>query len=138
MLPNLTPATNVHELKPSDVSVMAALGDSITACNGCGAETVAQVGINNRGFSWSVGGNQSLETLLSLPNIIKKYNADVTGWSWSREVIRDQNDTHCSNNMECSQLNVAVPGAVNMGKNKGLGGGRGRSIVALPPPPMLL
>ena len=115
VLPNDSPAQTVHELKPSDVSVIAAMGDSITACNGCGAETVAQVAVNNRGYSWSAGGNQTLETILSLPNLIKKYNPDVTGWSWSREVIRDQNDTHCGNAMQCSQLNVAVPGAVNMG-----------------------
>ena len=32
-----------------------------------------------------------------------------------REVRRDRNDTHCDNNMYCSQLNVARPGATNRG-----------------------
>ena len=30
-----------------------------------------------------------------------------------REVIRDNNDTHCGLNQRCAQLNVAVGGAVN-------------------------
>ena len=84
MLPEYEPATNVHELKPSDIRVTAALGDSITAGYGIGAENVAQVAINNRGYSWSIGGNQSIDTLISIPNLLKKYNSDVTGWSWSR------------------------------------------------------
>ena len=83
-MPEYEPATNVHELKPSDIRVTAALGDSITAGYGIGAETVAQVAINNRGYSWSIGGNQSIDTLISIPNLLKKYNSDVTGWSWSR------------------------------------------------------
>ena len=32
-----------------------------------------------------------------------------------REVRTDRNDTHCGNNMYCSQLNVAEPGATNRG-----------------------
>ena len=84
MAPEYTPATTVHELKPSDVSVVAALGDSITACNGCGAQTKPGVAIENRGYSWAIGGNETLETSLTFANLLKKYNADVTGWSWSR------------------------------------------------------
>ena len=42
-----------------------------------------------------------------------------TTYSWCfyafnfREVIRDNNDTHCGLNQRCAQLNVAVGGAVN-------------------------
>ena len=84
MLPEYEPATNVHELKPSDVSVVAAMGDSITAGNGCGADLLPGVAIENRGYSWSVGGNATLNTSLTLANLIRMYNADVNGWSWSR------------------------------------------------------
>lgn len=63
------------------------MGDSITAGNGVGAETIPDVAINNRGFSWSIGGNQSLDTLVTIPNLLRMYGPDVTGWSWSRYVI---------------------------------------------------
>ena len=77
-------ATSVHALRPNDIRVMAAFGDSITAGNGLGAATAPGVAIENRGESWSVGGNQSIATILSIPNLIKQFNPDVTGWSWSR------------------------------------------------------
>ena len=77
------PATTVHELQPSDIRVVGAMGDSVTAGYGVGAETVSQVAINNRGFSWSIGGNETVTSMLSLPNILEMYRADVTGWSWS-------------------------------------------------------
>ena len=35
------------------------------------------------------------------------------GALYYREVIRDNNDTHCGLNQRCAQLNVAVGGAVN-------------------------
>ena len=77
-------ATNVHSLRPNDIRVIASFGDSITAGNGLGAGTAPGVGIENRGESWSVGGNQTIATMLTVPNLIKQFNADVTGWSWSR------------------------------------------------------
>ena len=66
---------------------MASFGDSITAGNGLGADQAIGVAIENRGESWSVGGNQTIETILTIPNLIKKFNPDVTGWSWSRYVF---------------------------------------------------
>ena len=95
MLPEYEPATNVHELKPSDVSVISAMGDSITAGNGCGAELLPGVAIENRGFSWAVGGNATLNTSLTLTNLIRMYNADVNGWSWSRCVLRQEMLNFC-------------------------------------------
>ena len=65
-------------------------GDSITAAFGVGADTLAGALINNRGFSWSIGGNETLNTSLTLPNIFKNFNEDVTGWSWSRYVYFKQ------------------------------------------------
>lgn len=78
------PATSVHALRPSDIRVVASFGDSITAGNGLGADNLPEVAVENRGESWSIGGNQTLDTVLTVPNIIKKFNPDVTGWSWSR------------------------------------------------------
>ena len=41
--PDMTPSaavpTSVHALKPSDIKIVAALGDSLTAANGAGTDT---------------------------------------------------------------------------------------------------
>ncbi|XP_077989701.1 phospholipase B1, membrane-associated-like [Glandiceps talaboti] len=101
--PSAERPTSVHELRPSDVDVMAALGDSITAGFGAGAETFAETGIQYRGISWSIGGDNSLEEgTLTLTNIIREYNPDVRGFSI---------DTGSHNNHNISRLNVAVGGA---------------------------
>jgi phospholipase B1 len=102
---------NVHELRPQDVDVMASFGDSITAGNGVGSNSLPGVAIENRGESWTIGGNGSIVDVLTLPNIIKKFNPNVRGWSWSRySEIGFRNDTHCAQGWNCAQLNVAEPG----------------------------
>ncbi|XP_070578249.1 phospholipase B1, membrane-associated-like [Ptychodera flava] len=95
--------TSVHRLRPADVNVVAALGDSITAANGAGAENLIQVAIQYRGLSWSVGGDESLNNgVLTLSNILRKYNPELKGFSI---------ETGSHTNVEISRLNVAVPGA---------------------------
>uniref|UniRef100_H2XTS6 Uncharacterized protein n=1 Tax=Ciona intestinalis TaxID=7719 RepID=H2XTS6_CIOIN len=70
-----------HELRPQDVDVVGAMGDSITAGNG--AEATHMIGILRefRGLSWSAGGDNTLETSITLPNILKKFNPQVKGYS---------------------------------------------------------
>lgn len=97
--------TSVHQLRPGDIKVVAAFGDSITAGNGLGAETLPQVAIENRGESFSIGGDESLEAgVVTLPNILRKFNPDLKGYS------------RCSStedNVYRSWFNVARPGATN-------------------------
>lgn len=50
-----TRPTSVHALRPGDIDVVGAMGDSLTAANGAGASNVFQVLIENRGVSWSIG-----------------------------------------------------------------------------------
>eukprot|EP00128_Syssomonas_multiformis_P010694 Colp12_sorted_trinity150504_noHs@7375 len=77
---DLPKAQHVGELKPSDISVTMALGDSITAGFGLKGlhinpyDEVAEV----RGISWSIGGDGDYNTV---PNFIKRYNPDVKGFS---------------------------------------------------------
>ncbi|KAI0237111.1 Phospholipase B1, membrane-associated [Lamellibrachia satsuma] len=79
--PNGPPKT-VHELRPSDINVIAAMGDSITAGHGLGAESIVDVLVKNRGESWSIGGDKSLdEGILTLTNLVRKYSPDVKGFS---------------------------------------------------------
>jgi phospholipase B1 len=59
--------------------------------------------IENRGSSWSVGGKSSLDELTTIPNLLKKYNPNLLGFSkfdnFAKQMGLDKNS-----------LNVAVSG----------------------------
>ncbi|XP_070834676.1 phospholipase B1, membrane-associated [Chaetodon trifascialis] len=95
--------TSVHELKPGDIKVVAAVGDSVTAANGVGAMTdnLLLVPIEYRGLSWSIGGDDNISTVTTLPNILREFNPSLTGFSVGRG----------SENSAKAFLNQAVPGA---------------------------
>ncbi|XP_070578243.1 phospholipase B1, membrane-associated-like [Ptychodera flava] len=99
--------TSVHELRPSDIKVIGALGDSLTAGNGIDASYIWQVLKQYRGLSWSIGGDKHLEEVTTLPNMLKKYNPNLAGYSIGTGSVKKT---------EISRLNVAVPGseAINM------------------------
>ncbi|KAI9543893.1 hypothetical protein NQZ68_004941 [Dissostichus eleginoides] len=98
-----SPPTSVHELRPGDVQVVAALGDSLTAGNGIASSknNVLDVLHQYRGLSWSIGGEENLTTVTTLPNILKYFNQNLTGFS----VGKGKQDT------SESFLNQAVAGA---------------------------
>ncbi|XP_048047269.1 phospholipase B1, membrane-associated isoform X1 [Megalobrama amblycephala] len=79
--PSDTTPTSVHRLRPADIKVVASLGDSITAGFGAKAENILQLADEERGVSWSIGGDDTLETVTTLPNILKKFNPSVFGFS---------------------------------------------------------
>ncbi|XP_062406298.1 phospholipase B1, membrane-associated-like [Sardina pilchardus] len=81
--PSPVTPTSVHELRPADIRVVAAIGDSLTAGNGLGASpnNLLQVLTQYRGLSWSVGGDKNLSHVTTLPNILKEFNGNVTGFS---------------------------------------------------------
>ncbi|XP_078503486.1 phospholipase B1, membrane-associated [Lissotriton helveticus] len=99
---NATP-TSVHALRPADVKVIAAVGDSLTAGNGIGSKPndVLDVLTQYRGLSWSVGGDHSLHTVTTLPNILREFNPSLTGFSTGKGDASKQNAFY----------NQAVPGA---------------------------
>uniref|UniRef100_A0A8D2E115 Phospholipase B1, membrane-associated n=1 Tax=Sciurus vulgaris TaxID=55149 RepID=A0A8D2E115_SCIVU len=101
--PSASPPTSVHALRPADIQVVAALGDSLTAGNGIGSEPgdLLDVTTQYRGLSYSSGGDGSLENVTTLPNILREFNGNLTGYAVG---IGDANDTHAF-------LNQAVPGA---------------------------
>ncbi|XP_058254299.1 phospholipase B1, membrane-associated isoform X2 [Hemibagrus wyckioides] len=82
--PSDTVPASVHRLRPGDVNVVAALGDSITAGFGAKAKNLLQLPNEERGVSWSIGGDGILETVTTLPNILKKFNPNVFGFSRGR------------------------------------------------------
>ncbi|XP_063239303.1 phospholipase B1, membrane-associated-like [Bacillus rossius redtenbacheri] len=80
--------SSVHRLRPGDIDVVAAMGDSLTAGNGIAGGNVMQVLIENKGMSWSIGGQATWREFLTLPNILKEYNPRLIGYcdhdTWSQ------------------------------------------------------
>ena len=82
----LPSATNVHELRPTDVRVIGAIGDSMTAALfakvsgvlGLLPGLIDKHSLEYRGVSWSIGGDSGVTTL---PNLIKHYNPSLSGYS---------------------------------------------------------
>ncbi|WAR18503.1 PLB1-like protein [Mya arenaria] len=92
--------TSVHSLRPMDIKVVGALGDSITAGTGITASTVIGLLREDRGLSWSVGGEKSVNEEETIPNILKVYNKELKGFSTGWGPVWT----------ESSHLNVANPG----------------------------
>ncbi|NXO14029.1 PLB1 Phospholipase, partial [Oriolus oriolus] len=99
--PSSPPATSVHSLKPADVKIVAALGDSLTAGSGIASDTLQDVITQYRGLSWSIGGDESLENVTTLPNIFREFNVTIMGYSTGTGSENDSN----------AFFNQAVPGA---------------------------
>ncbi|XP_043367421.1 phospholipase B1, membrane-associated [Dermochelys coriacea] len=102
--PSSSSPTSVHALKPADVQVIAALGDSLTAGNGIGADpnNILDMNTEYRGLAWSIGGDASLKNVTTLPNILREFNRNLTGYSTGTGGASEPN----------AFLNQAVPGAV--------------------------
>ncbi|XP_026673230.1 phospholipase B1, membrane-associated-like isoform X2 [Ceratina calcarata] len=98
-----TVPTSVHRLRPGDIDVIAALGDSLTAGAGIFASNLFQIGIENRGVAGSIGGQGTWRTYLTLPNILKEFNPKLVGYA-----LGDSLTTHPK-----SQLDVAETGAMS-------------------------
>jgi len=84
--PSPQPPTSVHQLRAGDIKVVAALGDSLTAALGSNAKTVIGLLVEYRGRSWSIGGDKSLEELVTLPNILKMFNPKVVGFTTGTDI----------------------------------------------------
>lgn len=74
-------AKTVHELTPYDIDIIAAFGDSLTAAFGAKAWTPVDLFIEYHGVSWSIGGDQTVDKVITLPNILKEYNHNLQGYS---------------------------------------------------------
>ncbi|XP_030893053.1 phospholipase B1, membrane-associated [Leptonychotes weddellii] len=90
--------TSVHELRPGDIKVVAAMGDSLTTALGAQPSNSSNLPTSWRGLSWSIGGDGILDTHTTLPNILKKFNPHILGFSTGTQE-------------ETAGLNVAVEGA---------------------------
>jgi phospholipase B1 len=101
--PSPTVPTSVHALRPADILHIAAIGDSLTAANGAKAFTIIGLLIEYRGVSWSMGGDSDLSRVVTLPNILRKYNTGLNGFSTG---TGNQNSSN-------ARFNLARPGALS-------------------------
>jgi phospholipase B1 len=77
LAPRASPPKDAHDLRPDDIKVVMALGDSITAAYGAKGLEGREPGkdfvkdsYEHRGVSFSIGGEEGAVTL---PNLIKQY-----------------------------------------------------------------
>ncbi|XP_053670197.1 phospholipase B1, membrane-associated-like [Anopheles nili] len=95
--------TSVHKLRPGDINVIAAMGDSLTAATGAAASGFVDLYQENRGLAWSIGGQWDWRNVTTLPNILKVFNPQLVGYSYG-----DAYPFHRD-----SQFNMAEIGAVS-------------------------
>ncbi|CAH1176850.1 unnamed protein product [Phaedon cochleariae] len=95
--------TSVHRLRPGDIDVVAALGDSLVAGNGALEEYALGTMIEHRGVSWCAGGQGTWREYLTLPNILKEFNPNLTGYSTGTGEFLSKH----------AKLNVAFPVAAD-------------------------
>jgi len=90
-LPPHTPKS-IHDLRPNDIKVIMALGDSITAAFGVMG---ADGGLNEfRGKSWSIGGDDNATTV---PNFLKTWVPNIQGAAKGQHLLEYCAGPQCPN-----------------------------------------
>lgn len=92
---------SVHKLRPGDIDVIGAMGDSLTAGAGAFGTNLFHVLVENRGISAAGGGQSTWRQYTTLPNILKEFNPNLTGYALGDSLALN----------EAAQLNVAESGA---------------------------
>ncbi|XP_051171252.1 phospholipase B1, membrane-associated-like [Leptopilina boulardi] len=75
--------SSIHKLRPGDIDVIGAIGDSITAGMAMLSTNPIHLFLENRGSSAIGGGQNSWRKYLTLPNILKEFNPNLIGYSQS-------------------------------------------------------
>ena len=94
IIPPSENVTSVHKLKISDIKAVGALGDSLSTGFAVDADGFFSVIKDYRGVSFSAGVDESLETLVTLPNIMKKFNQNLVGYSTGNNLFYRKTDNH--------------------------------------------
>lgn len=68
MKPSASIPTNVHSVRPGDIKLVMALGDSLTAANGAGAQDPLMIILQYRGLAFLAGGDKGLEKHITIPS----------------------------------------------------------------------
>lgn len=72
---------SVHKLTPGDIDIIGAMGDSLSAGNGAMAVNYLQLYTENKGISFTAGGQETWREIFTLPNILKEYNPKLYGYA---------------------------------------------------------
>lgn len=91
--------TNINQLRPGDIDVIASMGDSLTAANGGMSNNILHILNENRAISFSGGGKGTWREYLTLPNILKEFNPNLYGYAVNDVLALEKQ----------SRLNVAEP-----------------------------
>lgn len=75
--------TSVHKLRPGDINIIAAIGDSLTIGFGATATNIHELASEHRGLSFSIGGQWNWRNSTTLPNILKVFNPNLIGYSFN-------------------------------------------------------
>ncbi|VDM85429.1 unnamed protein product [Strongylus vulgaris] len=114
MKPSKKIPTNVNSVRPADIKVVMALGDSLTVCSNPAIVLLFMnplgVVLQYRGLAFQAGGDKTLDEHVTIPSphltglsdVLKKYNPKLFGYS---------NGIGSPNVWEVARLNVAMPGA---------------------------
>jgi len=97
-------AENVNQLQPGDISIVAALGDSVIGSTGADAPNLFKTREQYRGVSFAIGQIGNWQTVTTLPNILKEFNPRIVGGSTN---VGGEFDSG-------SNLNLASPGATSV------------------------
>ncbi|VDP19914.1 unnamed protein product [Heligmosomoides polygyrus] len=101
--PNVaTEPTDVHHLAPWHISVIGAIGDSLTAGRSAGAETFEDVFLDYRGLSFATGGQNNISTQATLASIFRYFSPDLEQVS---------SGTGTSDDVHVAGFNLAESGA---------------------------
>lgn len=96
--------TSVHKLRPGDIKVIGAIGDSLTSASGALSTEFGHMFTENRGLSWSIGGQWDWRNATTLPNILKAFNPNLVGYSLNDSFTYSAG----------SEFNTAEIGAITM------------------------
>lgn len=77
---------SVHQLRPGDIDIIGAIGDSLTAGLGLFATNVLEVFSENRGAQMTIGGQGTWRQFLTIPNILKEFNPNLYGYTESNSL----------------------------------------------------
>ncbi|KAF7722981.1 hypothetical protein EC973_002451 [Apophysomyces ossiformis] len=107
--PRQAPPTNVRDLRPDDIRMIGALGDSVMA--GFGAKGIQGYSLislssiyESRGLSFGGGDEPGVCTI---PNLIKRYSPLVLGSSRGEHMVE-----YCGDRPKIDHLNAAQSGAI--------------------------
>ncbi|CAJ0579710.1 unnamed protein product, partial [Mesorhabditis spiculigera] len=101
------PPRSVHQLRPEDVEIVAAIGDSLTASRATLAQNIHDLDVEYRGRSFITGNDEELTEMASIYNILKSFRggAALSGGSKGQNVAHDDYTDDWG-------LNLAISGAV--------------------------